>query len=138
VTLLPYTYWAPIDRVTDADTLHAAYIDQGLGHRNYGLRGTGWGIRFLGCNAWETETEAGADAFAALRVRLGVLSPAQPLWVKLHTTKPDSYVGRLDAQVELEDGTDLATWLIDNGWAAPWDGKSQPRPVPPWPRKTTT
>jgi endonuclease YncB( thermonuclease family) len=131
--LRPYVYWALIDRVTDADTIHAEYIDLGLGVKWFGPSGTGVGIRLLGCNAAEKSTAAGRSAMGALEARVWVRW-GEPLWVKLATAKPDAYQGRLDAQVQLEDGTDLTEWLIRQGWAAPWNGKDQPRPVPPWPR----
>jgi endonuclease YncB( thermonuclease family) len=136
--LRPYVYWALIDRVTDGDTLHAAYIDLGLGVKWFGPTGTGVGIRLLGCNAREKGTPGAGDAHLALiekvwsDIRLQTVDGS--MWVKLATAKPDAYQGRLDAQVQLEDGTDLTEWLIDEGWAAAWDGKTQPRPVPPWPR----
>lgn len=137
MTLTPYVYWAKIDRVTDADTLHAEHVDLGLGVKWHGPTGSGVGIRVLGVNAAEKGTPAGAAARDALELRLalGTRFIGDALWVKLHTAKPDAYPGRLDAQVELEDGTDLAEWLIAEGWAAAWNGKSQPRPVPPWPRE---
>jgi endonuclease YncB( thermonuclease family) len=131
--LRPYVYWALIDRVTDGDTLHAAFIDLGLGVKWFGPTGAGIGIRILGCNAAEKNTEAGDEARNALDDRM-LREGFGPWWVKLATAKPDAYPGRLDAQVQLEDGTDLAGWSIATGWAAPWDGKTQPRPVPPWPR----
>jgi endonuclease YncB( thermonuclease family) len=132
--LRPYVYWALIDRVTDGDTLHAAFIDLGLGVKWYGPTGTGVGIRLLGCNAAEKGTEAGRFARLALDDFFMGGNHWQPVWAKLATAKPDAYQGRLDAQVQLEDGTDLTQWAIATGWAAPWDGKTQPRPVPPWPR----
>jgi endonuclease YncB( thermonuclease family) len=138
-TLRPFVYWALIDRVTDGDTLHAAYIDLGLGVKWFGPTGTGVGVRLLGCNAAEKGTAAGRAARDAL-YDLVLASKADPwlhvddVWVKLATAKPDAYQGRLDAQVQLEDGTDLTEWLIANQHAAPWNGKDQPRPVPPWPR----
>lgn len=85
-------------------------------------------VRLLGCNARELNQPGGQEARAAL---LSVM-PVGAL-IRLHTTSPDKYGGRYDAEVTLPDGRDLVSLLISEQWAAPWSG-SGTKPVPPWPR----
>lgn len=130
MALVAFTYKALIDAVTDGDTLHAEYVDWGQGRRDYGYKDKGWGLRIVGCNAREKGTPGAAEATAALAALIGAL----PRKLVVHTVSPDTYRGRLDVAVELDGGIDLTKWLCDNQWAAPWDGVTQPRPVPPYPR----
>jgi endonuclease YncB( thermonuclease family) len=46
----------------------------------------------------------------------------------------DKY-GRWLGVITLSDGRDVATQMIRDGYAAPWDGKGA-QPVPPWPIPT--
>lgn len=50
--------------------------------------------------------------------------------VKLVSRGWDKYGGRIDGEVTLADGRDLARTLINGGAAAPWDGKGA-KPLPP-------
>jgi hypothetical protein len=45
---------------------------------------------------------------------------------------PDKYGGRWLGVLTLPDGRDVATQMIRDRYAAPWDGKGT-KPVPPWP-----
>jgi endonuclease YncB( thermonuclease family) len=45
---------------------------------------------------------------------------------------PDKYGGRWLGVLTLPDGRDVATQMIRDRYAAPWDGKGT-KPTPPWP-----
>lgn len=123
--LAPFTYNATVLRVIDGDTIEVD-VDFGFYHHQ-----TPTPVRLLGCNAWESSTEAGKAAKANLAE---LLPPGTP--VMLQTAKPDKYAPRWDADVLFrwrDMPTVLVGYLIADGWAAPWDGKGT-APVPPWPR----
>jgi endonuclease YncB( thermonuclease family) len=124
----PYTYKATVCSAHDGDSIHVD-IDLGFG-LTLGSDNSvpGAMLRLAGCNARELEEEGGIEA----REHLVTLLPAGTV-VTLRTVKPDKFGGRYDAVVELPDGRDLATVLIEEGWVAAWSGEGE-RPVPPWPR----
>ena len=115
-----YTYAGRVIAVHDGDTM-TAVVDLGFGVQYVTA------VRLLGCNAIELAAPGGLES----RDNLAGLVLDQPIY--LHTVKPDKFGGRYDAQVTLPGDTDLATLLIAQGWAAPWDGKG-PKPAPVWPR----
>jgi endonuclease YncB( thermonuclease family) len=124
----PFVFNATVISWHDADT-GRFYVDRG--DRDYSV----WTIRLVGCAARELSAPGGLEARDDLMRRLppGVA-------VVLATVKPDKYGGRLLATVTyLRDGqpADLATDLIADGWAAPWDGSGK-QPQPPWPRLSST
>jgi endonuclease YncB( thermonuclease family) len=121
-----YTYSALVLAVHDGDTF-TAEVD--LGFQVHVVTS----VRLLGCNAIELADPGGVEAGEHLR---GLLL-GQGIY--LRTVKPDKFGGRYDAQVTVTIAgvaLDLATVLIEQGWAAPWDGKG-PKRVPPWPRMVT-
>jgi endonuclease YncB( thermonuclease family) len=91
-------------------------------------------IRITGCAARERADPGGIEAREALKKRPG-MTVGSP--VVLTALMDDKYGGRLDAVVTYvaSDGTphDLATDLILEQWAVPWNG-SGIQPKPPWPR----
>ena len=114
-------YVAVVDRIVDGDTI-VCFID-------LGLRVTmQYKVRLLGCNAAELHTEAGKAAREHLLQRLPLDS-----MVILTMVKDYKYGGEFVARVTLEDGTNLVQELIEDQWAAAWDGNG-PAPTPPWPR----
>ena len=117
---------ARVARVVDGDTV---ILDVDLG---FGVWLAGQSFRLWGCNAIEHDQPGGAEATA----NLTSLLPAGSL-VTLTSLKPDKFGGRYDAVITLPDGQDLVTLLIQTGWAAAWNGRG-PKPVPPWPRVTST
>jgi endonuclease YncB( thermonuclease family) len=122
-----YTYKATVRSVHDGDTIHAD-IDLGFGLTKGSDNSVpGVLLRLSGCNARELGEEGGRE----VRDRLLELLPTG-MEVTLRTVRPDKYGGRFDAVVELPDGRDLVSVLIDEGWVAPWDGEGE-RPVPVWP-----
>jgi len=114
-------YVAIVDRIVDGDTIEC-YIDMGL---RITIK---YKVRLLGCNAWELKTEAGKAAREHLVQRL----PLDSL-VILTMVKDYKYGGEFVARVTLEDGTNLVAELIEQQWAAAWDGNG-PAPTPTWPR----
>lgn len=118
-----YRYTATVLRVIDGDTL-SVNVDLGF---HLTLRAQT--IRLAACNAREFEQPGGPEASA----NLTQLLPPSTV-VTLSTVRADKFGGRYDAHITLADGTDLVSKLIDEGWAAAWDGEG-PKPVPPWPRQ---
>ncbi len=119
----PYTYNATVVRVVDGDTV---IMDVDLGFSCW-VRDLSF--RLLGCNAREHSQIGGKEA----RANLEKLLPAG-MKVKLTSVQTDKFGGRYDALIMLPDGNDLATLLVESGWAAAWTGNGA-KPVPPWPRK---
>lgn len=122
-----YTYAAKVLAVHDGDTFTA---DVDLGFQVH----VQTQVRLLGCNAIELVDPGGVEAGQHLReILLGQT-------VYLRTVKTDKFGGRYDAQVTVTIAgvsLDLVTTLIEQGWAAAWDGKG-PKRVPPWPRVVPT
>jgi endonuclease YncB( thermonuclease family) len=86
--------------------------------------------RFARINADELGTPTGDAAFAALAEFVGVLPVTVYLFSTLPTRyKPDKYGGRIDAEVVLEDGTNLSDWMLANGLARPMRARRRPRTV---------
>lgn len=117
---------AIINAVHDGDTLYAD-VDQGLGIWNRGVSSSGMGLRILGINTRELHEPGGLEAtnYVASLVPVGSQ-------VEIVCHGWDKFAGRIDVSITLPEIGDLATHLIEAGWAAPWDGNG-PRPVPPWP-----
>jgi len=122
-----YFLWATINRIHDGDTAYAD-IDHGLGLWNKGINDGGWGLRLANCNARELGAPGGIEARAFLRS----LIPEGTV-IEIESVSWDKYAGRLDVLIDHPLYGDLSTYLIDQGWAAAWNGKGA-APVPPWPR----
>lgn len=122
-----FRFYATINAVHDGDTLYG-YVDQGIGQWNHGAAKNGIGLRLNGCNARELSQPGGIEA----RDNLATLVPVGSV-VPITSVSWDKYSNRLDVTITLADGTDLASKLIADGWAAAWDGTGA-RPVPDWPR----
>lgn len=121
----PYVYNATVVNVHDGDTVN---VTMSYGFHRYDSPVP---IRLLGCNAAELATPGGKAARDNL---VALLPPGTE--VVLATATPDKYAPRVDAAVTfLQAGvpTDLVGLLIEQQWAAPWDGTGK-APVPPWPR----
>lgn len=121
---MPTIVWsfpnATINRVVDGDTVE---IDVAIG---FGVTYRG-SFRILGINARELHEPGGQEAKANLVALLPVGSTIQ-----LGSVKNDKF-SRYDALLSNTAIGDVSTYLINTGWAAPWDGNG-PRPTPPWPR----
>ena len=118
---------ARVNVIHDGDTIYAD-LDQGLGIWNRGTSPNGLGLRIAEINARELTEPGGPDA----RNHLAALIPAGTV-LAVESLRWDKYAGRIDANVTLPDGTDLASTLIAGQWAVAWDGTGT-KPVPPWPR----
>lgn len=118
-----YRYAAQILACHDGDTCRA---DVDLG---YGIWLRNQPYRLAGINARELAMPGGPEARDNLAA---ILRPGTA--VTLTSVKPDKYA-RYDAIILLGDGTDLNRWLVEQQWAAAWNGRGE-APLPPWPRET--
>lgn len=119
-----------VQSIHDGDTF-AALVDQGLGQWNHGIRKAqdGLRIRLYGVNAREIEEEGGPEARDALA---SFMPPASEVTLISHNW--DEYAGRIDCEVILPGGVNLAALMLAEGWVAgPYFGEG-PKPVPPFPR----
>lgn len=125
----PMRYNAVVVDHHDADTF---YVNMSFGI--FGLIAERQSIRILGMAARELSALGGKEARDALKKRPG-MTVGSP--VVLTAVNYDKWGGRLDAVVSYlaADGTahDLATDLIMDQWAVPWNGQGT-QPQPPWPR----
>jgi endonuclease YncB( thermonuclease family) len=130
-----YAFPGVIDRVKDGDTFVATIEVANVFHERHLMQRV-W--RLNGCNARESGDPTGGGKAAAANLA-SILVVGLP--VTIHSILVDPYTdrqteaARYEASVTLPGGIDLANLLIEQGWAAPWDGKTQPRPIPTWPRK---
>jgi micrococcal nuclease len=104
-----YTYNAKVERVVDGDTIDVE-IDMGM--RIYSRTR----LRVAHVDTPELSTERGKLIRDDLRERMPVGTEVVVL-----TQKPDKY-GRALADIEVPGIGDLATYLIDNGMATPYEG----------------
>lgn len=135
-TFGPYT--ATVAKIHDGDTIDVDIdlvtgpyklrrdVDLGFNmHRSpAGLVLEQQSVRVYGCNAPELATPAGKLALAYMQTLLKVGDT-----VTLLSHGWDKYGGRIDGEITLADGRDLARTLINGGAAAPWDGKGA-KPLP--------
>lgn len=129
-----YVFPAVIDEIIDGDTIVATATVAKAFHETW-LAQRPW--RLNGCNAREKNdpTGGGMAAKAHLIALLPVGTPVTLTSIKVDPYTDSRYESaRYEATVTLPDGTDLVTLLIAEQWAAAWNGVSQPRPLPPWPR----
>lgn len=129
-----YVFPAVIDRIIDGDTIVATVILAEAFHEKWTAQRV-W--RLNGCNAREKSdpTGGGRAATAHLQDILPLGTPVTITSIKVDPYTDAKYESaRYDASVTLPDGTDLTALLVAEGWAAAWDGKIQPRPLPSWPR----
>lgn len=84
-------------------------------------------VRLAGINARELALPGGREAAAHLAGLLPVGAP-----VTVTALGPDKYGMRWDCRVVTAAGVDVARQMVDDGFAAVWDGKG-PKPVPAWP-----
>jgi endonuclease YncB( thermonuclease family) len=125
----PWRYNAILLEVHDGDTL-ITKIDWGMRRYDEPIP-----VRLAGCAARELNEAGGPEArdFVATLVPKGT-----PLL--LETVKPDKYQPRWIAHVTAyppgKPSVRLTAYLIEQGWAVPWDGRG-PQPKPAWPRVPT-
>lgn len=120
-------YRATVVEVTDGDTIRisALLIPRYVADVVWYFR-----VRLARCNAREKKQPGGVEAKAYLT---GFLPVGTELTVQLKGL--DKYGGRLQGEFWKGD-VNLSDYLIEQQWAAPWNGRGEP-PVPPWPREVT-
>jgi len=132
VTRDPYIRAATVVRVIDGDTF---LCDVDLGF----YVTVRMSCRLAGINAPEHNQPGGGEARTALAAMLGKGR------VTVESVRADKYAGRFDAAVFVTEPTDSAgmyrawnvnAWLVEQGYAVPWNGEG-PRPPVPWPPKGT-
>lgn len=116
-----YEYKAIPVNVHDGDTL-TLHVDMGFTTWHHGS------FRLNRCNARELNEPGGIEARDNLIELL--LTPGMTILIRSY--KMDKY-GRYLAEIVMPDGTNLVDFLIEQQWAAPWDGTGT-KPLPPWPR----
>lgn len=125
IVTVDYFYKGVVTEVRDGDTLT---INADLGFNTWHLSP----FRLLGCNARELSQPGGPEAKANLE------SLVLGKTVTIKSVKPDKYGERYLAKIWIHetDGftTDLVDKLIEEKWAAEWDGRGE-KPLPPWPRE---
>jgi endonuclease YncB( thermonuclease family) len=127
-----YTFQGVVDEIQDGDSLVATITVAAAFHEKW-VAQRSW--RLFGCNARESEQPGGPEATANLAQLLPVGTPVTVQSIRVDPYTNSKYESaRYDARIILSDGRDLTALLIADNWAAAWDGKTQPRPVPPWPR----
>lgn len=111
-----FEYRAQVLKITDGDTV---VLSVDLGFHTHRVEP----FRVLGINTPEIRGDERPLGLQAKR-EVGVLLPYGSK-VKIRTEKQDKY-GRYLCSIELHDGTDLATHLLEGGWALPYDGRGSP------------
>lgn len=112
-----FSFW--VDHVYDGDTLVGVLTaDAGLGvDVSFGQPGkptTYWRVRLLGVDAPELADAGGVEARDYART----LIPASTS-ISIDSARWDKYGRRVDALVELPDGRDMATVMVEAGHATP-------------------
>ena len=129
-----YEYRSIVKRVIDGDSL---VVDEDMGRGIWVLNAR---HRLIGLNARALTEPGGPEA----KQNLELLIPVGTR-VLLRSYKPYKYGGSDEAaeyMCDIIEGpylpvgvTSLSAFLVQQGWAAAWDGKG-PAPVAPWPRVT--
>ena len=117
----PNRYAAVTHHVHDGDTVMALVWTPPV--QQYVLTG----CRVLGVQAPEMDEPGGPDVAAAVAE---LVQPGRLLLIgDVHSYPRPAHI---TCSVALVDGPDLATWLLERGYAVPWDGRGK-RPTVPWP-----
>lgn len=115
------TYVGTVHAHIDGDTIKVLAVDPYFGVPVL------LSVRIAGINC----PDRGEGGYREVNAALAVWLPPGRV-VTLTGLKPDKYAGRVDAAVATIDGTSVAGWLLDHGYAVLWDGVGK-RPVVPWP-----
>lgn len=130
--LPPAPAWrATIASTYDGDTVRIPSADMGGGVARIPRKGADHLlVRLAGIAARELSMPGGPDA----RDALAALLPAGTT-VTLWDPLLDEYGNRIDAWIVLDSGLNVCDAMVQQQWAAPWNGKGK-QPTPPWPRTT--
>ena len=114
-------YVGTVVKVHDGDTLNVSVVDALLSVPVV------LAVRLAGVNAPELSEPGGKEVRDLLAAEL----PPGTV-VTLRRVHPDKYAGRIVATVITQAGLDVAFWLVDHGYGAPWSGVGI-KPKVPWP-----
>lgn len=114
-------YSAKVHHVYDGDTVFCLIWDPVISIYVLG------GVRIRGVQAPEMTEPGGPDVKAAMTEKVPVNST-----VVVGELGPYPRPGHVTAALTLQDGSDVASWLLDCGFAVRWDGQGK-RPTVPWP-----
>lgn len=133
-----YEYWAWCTRVIDGDT---AVFDVDLGFKTWTNKQH---FRIAGISALGLSELGGkesklnlVDLLYSAKVKIQSVKleydPAEVMSFARYVVNVFAPSERVNADKHLEFYS-VADYLIETGWAVPWDGKSRPVPKPKWPR----
>lgn len=123
-----YVYRAEIVEVHDGDTI-TCDVDLGFHLWHNAAR-----FRIAGISARELSAPGGREAREHLA---GILPPGSQVLIRSirvgHDPADSMSFDRYVVTVQLPNGSDLATLLVNTGWACWWNGRTKPVRYPPWP-----
>lgn len=123
-----YVYNAVIVAVHDGDTIVA---DVDLGFRTAHNEAH---FRIAGVSARELKMPGGTEARDHLAELLPPGTRVLIRSIKIGRDPADEMsFDRYVVTVQLPSGSDLATTLVNTGWASYWNGRTKPTPYPAWP-----
>jgi endonuclease YncB( thermonuclease family) len=127
-----WTYpYATLARVIDGDSFVAdVRCGMDFGFHVYIAGSSRQRFRLNRCAAAPAKTESGDGA----RARLAELL-AEPF--VLVSVGPYKYGDAWMAEVVLDDGRNVSDVMVQEQWAASWNGSGK-QPLPPWPRTVST
>lgn len=115
------TYVGTVYAHTDGDTIKVLAVEPYFGVPVV------LSVRVAGINC----PDRGEGGYREVNVALAEWLPAGRV-VTLTGLAPDKYAGRCDAALTTIDGVSVAGWLLEHGYAVPWNGTGV-RPIVPWP-----
>lgn len=127
-----YVYYADVVEVHDGDTFTC---DVSLG---FDVWHNSAHFRIAGISARELSQPGGREARDHLAGLLPIGTRVLIRSVKVDADPADDMsFDRYVVVVQLPSGADLATLLVNTGWACYWNGRTKPTPYPDWPIVTT-
>lgn len=126
-----YVYYADVLAVHDGDTIS---VNASLGFNTWHHAAQ---LRIAGISARELVMPGGSEARDHLAGLLPVGTRVLIRSVKVDHDPADSMsFDRYVVIVQLPSGADLATLLVNAGFACYWNGRTRPTPYPAWPITT--
>lgn len=113
-------YGGTVHHPHDADTIYCLLWDPLI--QTFALTG----VRLRGLQGPELRDPGGREVAAAVA---GLASPGRP--VEVTDVGPYPRPGHITGRLTVA-GVDIGGWLLERGYAVPWDGRG-PKPVVPWP-----
>lgn len=126
-----YVYYADVLAVHDGDTISVS-ADLGFHTWHHAAQ-----LRIAGISARELVMPGGSEARDHLAAMLPPGTRVLIRSVKVdHDPADDMSFDRYVVVVQLPSGADLATVLVNTGFACYWNGRTKPTPYPAWPITT--